>query len=251
MTALADRLRRAHSRAMMVGWDFSRLDGRLSADDPPWDFEADCLSALRTARTAADLGTGGGERLLALLARMPQEDRGTIAATEGWAPNLPVARRALAPAGIEVLPYDSEAGDALPFAPAALDLVMARHESFDPVEVAQSLCPGGRLLTQQVDGTEAGELREWFGGEPQHPEVTLDRMTHDLTAAGLRIEVGEEWTGTMVFSGAEALVEYLGLVPWDVPGFNVDDHLPMLARLDAGGSIAVTQKRFRVTAVRL
>lgn len=211
MSELADRLRAAHAEATMTGWDFSRLDGRLRADAPPWDFEADCRTALGASRTAADLGTGGGERLLALLAALPPEtapaepgqQRRTVTATEGWEPNLPVARAALAPAGVEVLAYDSE----------------------------------------------AGELREWFGGAPLHPEVRLPLMVAELAAAGLTVDRAEDWAGTMEFCDAEALVEYLGLVPWDVPGFAVDDHLETLARLDAA-PIQVTQKRFRVTAHR-
>lgn len=211
MSELADRLRAAHAEATMTGWDFSRLDGRLRADAPPWDFEADCRTALGASRTAADLGTGGGERLLALLAGLPPgtapaepgQQRRTVTATEGWEPNLPVARAALAPAGIAVLPYDSE----------------------------------------------AGELREWFGGAPLHPEVRLPLMVAELAAAGLTVDRAEDWAGTMEFCDAEALVEYLGLVPWDVPGFAVDDHLETLARLDAA-PIQVTQKRFRVTAHR-
>ena len=211
MRELAARLRAAHAEATMTGWDFSRLDGRLHADDPPWDFEADCRTALGASRTAADLGTGGGERLLALLAGLPTgrapaepgQQRPTVTATEGWEPNLPVAGAALAPAGVEVLAYDSE----------------------------------------------AGELREWFGGAPLHPEVRLPIMVAELAAAGLTVDRAEDWAGTMEFRDAEALVEYLGLVPWDVPGFAVDDHLETLARLDAA-PIRVTQKRFRVTAHR-
>ncbi|QCP05303.1 SAM-dependent methyltransferase [Brevibacterium sp. CS2] len=211
MRELAARLRAAHAEATMTGWDFSRLDGRLRADDPPWDFEADCRTALGASRTAADLGTGGGERLLALLAGLPTgrapaepgQQRPTVTATEGWEPNLPVAGAALAPAGVEVLAYDSE----------------------------------------------AGELREWFGGAPLHPEVRLPIMVAELAAAGLTVDRAEDWAGTMEFRDAEALVEYLGLVPWDVPGFAVDDHLETLVRLDAA-PIQVTQKRFRVTAHR-
>ena len=44
---LLESLRRAHAEARMTGWDFSALKGRLIADDPWWDFEADCLDAMR------------------------------------------------------------------------------------------------------------------------------------------------------------------------------------------------------------
>ena len=72
---LLESLRRAHAEARMTGWDFSALEGRLIADDPWWDFEADCLDAMRYARAIADLGTGGGERLIRLVDALP-DDRG-------------------------------------------------------------------------------------------------------------------------------------------------------------------------------
>ena len=66
----------------MVGWDFSRLDGRMWSDEPPWDFEVLCAEALRDAHDVLDLGTGGGERLIELLEALPQPWP-KIAATEG------------------------------------------------------------------------------------------------------------------------------------------------------------------------
>jgi hypothetical protein len=52
---------------------------------------------MRAGTTLLDLDTGGGE-LLAASAPLP---RRTIA-TEGWAPNVPVARDRLSPLGVEV-----------------------------------------------------------------------------------------------------------------------------------------------------
>lgn len=60
----------------------------------------------------------------------------------------------------------------------------------------------------------------------------------------------EDWSGGMTFKDAEALVTYLGLLPWDVPeGFTVDAHADALLRLDSA-PITVTQRRFRVYAVK-
>jgi methyltransferase type 11 len=46
------------------------------------------------------------------------------------------------------------------------------------------------------------------------------------------------------------LVIYLGYVPWDVPGFSVDEHLERLSELAASPGIAVTQRRFRIHATK-
>jgi SAM-dependent methyltransferase len=306
----AVRLRAAHAGTAMHGWDFSVLDGRLAADDPPWDFEAQCARALAEASAAVDLGTGGGERLIRLLREVGESagdasqgagsgsasalnasarsvsagsgpagsgsagagrggagrggagsggaGRGgagrdgprKVSATEAWPPNLPRARTALEPWGVTVHDYDADRGDRLPFPDASVDLVMCRHESFDTAEIARVLRRGGLFLNQQVDGRDAQELRDWFGGEPQAPHVRLANAETEAEAAGLRVTHADEWAGTMEFADAEALVTYMALVPWDVPGFEVDPHLSTLAQLDAERPIRVTQRRFRCCARR-
>src|SRR5699024_6859928 len=136
--------------------------------------------------------------------------------------------------------YDAEKGDRLPFADGSIDLIMCRHEAVDLAEAARVLAPGGVLLDQQVDGRDAHELREWFGGQAQYPHVRLDVDRQAASDAGLMVDVAEEWSGAMEFDGVEALVTYLGLVPWDVPHFRVADHADQLHRLAALAAIRVT-----------
>lgn len=246
--SLLERLTAAHERATMVGWDFSDLDDRLDADEPPWDFEDLCGSAWSASDSVLDMGTGGGERLLALWERAGARGPQRLEATEGWAPNVTVARQALKPLGVSVAEYDSESGEPMPFPSQSFDVVMARHESYDVGEVARVLRPGGRLLTQQIHGHDAEELRTWFGGQPVYPEVTLERYAAAAVAAGLVIDGQGQWRGRMIFSDAEALVQYIGLVPWDVPGFSVQEHLAKLRELEENRPIVVSQRRFWLTA---
>ena len=245
--SMLQRLITAHEDSRMVGWDFSRLGGRLVTDEPDWEFDAMCVEAMSAAESVLDMGTGGGERLLVLLEQLGGASL-TVAATEGWTPNIAVAREALGPLGIEVAEYDNENGVPMPFPSATFDLVLAAHESFDAHEVARVLRPGGRLLTQQVDGRDAEELRDWFGGPPAYPGVSLHHYSAAAESAGLTIESQGEWSGSMRFSDAGALVEYMGLVPWDVPGFTVAPHVQKLMELDANRPIVVTQRRFWLAA---
>jgi len=120
----------------------------------------------------------------------------------------------------------------------------------DLAEVARVLVPGGVLLDQQVDGRDAQELRDWFGGEMQYPQVRLDADRQAATAAGLVVDEAQEWAGRMTFADVEALVVYLGLVPWDVPDFRVDDHRETLRQLAEHPSIRITQRRYRLYARR-
>lgn len=250
MPELSERLRDAYANSTMVGWDFSRLEGRMTATQPNWDFEGDCRAALARSRRAVDLGTGGGERLISLLGGTDPEPA-TLFATEGWEPNLPVARRNLEPHGIEVRRYDADAGDQMPFDSGSLDLIMSRHEAYDVRELARTIVPGGRFLTQQVHGHDSQELRDWFGGDVQYPHVTLEQMTSELRDNGFQLELAEEWKGPMTFDGTESLVEYMGLVPWDVPEFTVDNHLATLETLESQKPIQITQMRFRIYASRI
>lgn len=125
---------------------------------------------------------------------------------------------------------------------------MARHESYEAAEVARVLAPGGRFLTQQVDGYDAPEIHEWFGDDFRYPDVTADAYAVGLRDAGMRIDRVDEWSGYMRFADATALVTYLALVPWDAPGFSVEAHEQRLLDLEAAAPIAVTQRRFRIYA---
>lgn len=245
---LIDELRAIHERTQMVGWDFSRLEGRLVSDEQWWDFEADCLDAMRSSSEITDLGTGGGERLIRLIDELPDREARQLVATEGWKPNVPEARENLAPYGVKVYEYDPESGETMPFDDGSFDLVLSRHEGIDAAEVARVLAPGGRFLTQQVEAYDAEELHDWFGAEYLYPEVTAPRYEAELESAGLHVDTVDEWSGTMEFADVQALVTYIGLVPWDVPGFTVDDHSDKLRELAEWSSIRVSQRRFRVYA---
>lgn len=242
------RLEAAHERSRMLGWDFSALDGRLIADDPPWDFREMCVEAMAAQSRTLDMGTGGGEFLLTLMEHLGTRRPAHMSATEGWEPNVLLSRKRLEPFGIEVVGYDSEVDESMPFEADSFDVVVARHESYDADEVARVLRQGGLFLTQQVHGRDAEELRTWFGGHTAYPDATLEHHVAAAQEAGLAIEAQQEWSGHMHFSDAQTLVEYMALVPWDVPGFRVAEHLDTMVDLDAIRPIVVTQGRFCIAA---
>lgn len=245
---------RAEESEQPEGWDFSALDGRMWADPPPWDLDAIWGEALGAAQHVLDMGTGGGEHLLRFRALLPAD----VVATEGWPPNVPVARKALEPHGIQVTDFGAPDHDPdsapMPFPEGRFDLVLNRHEAYSPREVARVLAPGGVLLTQQVGSGELPELHALLGAEPEEPTVTYDGFVADAEAAGLRVVDGEEFTGAYRFVDVAALVAYLQRVPWQVPeDFSVDGYADALLELherSAGGEIALTQRRFWLRARR-
>src|SRR5262245_6424796 len=126
------------------GWDWGVFHGRMTDDgDLPWDYEALVRDRLPAASSLLDLGTGGGEVLASMVPLPPR-----TAATEGYPPNLPVARARLEPLGVEVVAAD----DALPFPDGSFELVVNRHTPYDPREVRRVLADGGTFVTQQVAG---------------------------------------------------------------------------------------------------
>lgn len=198
-----------------------------------------------------DLGTGGGERLSRLADAFP----GLMFATEAYPPNLDIARTRLAPLGVTVLPYEAAdvVGGPLPFPDGSLDAVLDRHESYDPREVARVLGPGGRFVTQQVDGSDASDLLALFGLAPRLPEVRLDQFVPAAEAAGLVIERAEEWWGESAFDDVGALVYYLNATQ-TVPDFSVERYRSVLLDLEhrrrEAGPLTFRCGRFVIAARR-
>lgn len=238
---------RARHAEPTTGWDFSCFGDSIRSEEPPWSYGDLARSALAGARSALDLGTGGGEVLLGLADALPED----TVATEGWLPNLPVAAAALAGRGIPVAAYDAEADPRLPFDDCRFDVVLARHEAYVATEVARVLNPGGVFLTQQVDGRDLAETIDLFGGTLRYPGVTLAHLRAEAEAAGLVVEYAVDWTGTLTFPDVATLVSYLRMTPWQVPDdFAVDRYHDVLLDLHASGRpLAFTQRRFVLRCV--
>ena len=246
--ALLDQWRAAHA-APVRGYDLSELDDRIVEDDPePWSYQNLARTVLGGAEAVLDLGTGGGEILLDLLSALPAD----TVATEGWAPNLPVATATLATPCIPVVAYDAAVDDALPFISGRFDVVLARHAAYVASEVYRVLRPGGRFLTEQVDGRDLEEIDAVLGGRPAHRGIRLDALRAEALAAGFQLIADEESTGQRTFSDVTALVRYLAFEPWQVPeDFTVDRYARQLLALHHDGRpLTFTRARFCLIAIR-
>ncbi|MGD7706502.1 class I SAM-dependent methyltransferase [Microlunatus sp. Y2014] len=243
---------RAEEGGQPEGWDFSSLGGRMTGTPLPWDLDAMYRELLGRASRVLDMGTGGGEYLRSFADDLPDD----TVATEGWRPNVPVARAALQPYGIEVVEHDPDSEPRMPFPDGRFDLVLNRHEAFDVAELARVLAPGGTFVTQQVGGLEVGELHALTGKQPDNPQVTLERCRSALGDAGLEVVASGQDSGWYEFVDVAALVAYLQLVPWDVPDdFSVDRYRDALLTLHERGPaigkpVRLTKLRFWIRAVR-
>lgn len=200
------------------GWDFSWLSGRASEDRPSWRYAELVADRSAGASRMLDIQSGGGE-MLSTLPRHPP----LLVATEGYPPNVAVAARLLRPLGAHVVAAQDDR-PALPFTDGSFDLVVSRH----PVvtwweEIARVLCPGGTFLSQQVGPASVGELGELMLGTRMHGSARDPRLARSAAeAAGLVVgDLRDERLRT-VFFDIGAVVSFLRLVIWIVPGFTVE-----------------------------
>lgn len=233
------------------GWDFSWFEGRATEERPAWGYARGVGERLGSARAVLDIQTGGGEVSAAALrasARVPD----TVAATESWAPNVKLARQALAPFGGTVAHVADEA--ALPFGDGSFDLVVSRH----PVvtvwpQIARVLAPGGSYFSQQVGPGTNRELTDFMmGPQPVGQARNPQRAVAGATAEGLEVTDLREQALRVEFFDVAAVVYFLRKVIWTVPGFTVDGYRDQLRRMcehiAANGSFVSHSRRFLIEA---
>lgn len=205
-----------------------RLEGCVEEESPPWDYEELVRHELGFAGSALDVGTGDGAFLASLEDALPVE----MHATEGWPPDLCLARAALEPLGVHVREYDSECGEPLPYPDSSVDLVFARDEAYAAAEVARVLRPGGWFVTEQTEGHHLDDLAALFGGGHAYPPVTLPGLRREAEGAGLTVERIEGWHGRIRFAGVDALLGYLRRTPWQLPeDFSIERYADTLMDL--------------------
>lgn len=219
------------------GWDFGVFAGRMVAGEPPWSYEQLVRERLPRKSSLLDLGTGGGE-LLSTFAPLPAR----TAATEEYAPNLPIARKRLEPLGVEV--HEDLEG----FADQSFELILSRHESYDPAEIRRVLTPGGTFITQQVGGLDLAEVNSALGAPPhEYLAWNLKAAVEELVEAGFEVDWQEEAHVPTVFHDVGALVLFLRITPWQVPDFDVVRYAEELRALPM--PFEATAHRFALRAV--
>jgi hypothetical protein len=162
-------------------------------------------------------------------------------AYEEWAPTIPAAVRTLRPLGVHLVralgsvdnvsahPAPSRRG--LPFADGAFDLVIDRHEAFDPAEVGRITRSGGTFVTQQVGSDEAASVRALFDLPLDQPAWDADVATAQLAAAGWRVDDVREERVLSQFTDIAALIGYVRSTPWAYADLELAAALPRLSQL--------------------
>ena len=238
---------RRDEAAQFRGWDFSYLRGRMVQTQPPWDYLGLASEKARASRALLDQATGDGAVLASI-----GPFAGFATAIESYLPNVAIAAERLAPMSVPVVAANEAAP--MPFAPGAFDLVLNRHGGIQPAYVAEVLSPGGWCLTQQVGGRSLSDLMAHFGAKPKWPNNVLGDVSARFAAAGLDVELAQEWSGKATFADVGAVIYFLRAVPWLVDDFSIDRHLPQLAtmqeRFERLGELAFETSYFLLLARR-
>lgn len=248
MTSDFERLVRAAEAAPIEGWNFDFLDGRAVEERPTWRYFDRVCERVATAESLLEIQAGTG----AMIGTLPAGPALAVA-TDGHPPSIAIAGprlRARAMHLVAVSPTDV----GLPFASDTFGLVISRHpiEPWWP-EIARVLRPGGSYFAQHVGPHSLRTLSERFLGplpeqSQRHPDVER-RAAQD---AGLVVDAMDLERPRVAFFDIGAVVYFLRLVPWIVPGFTTTRYYDALFDLHcairADGAFETTASRTLVDA---
>ncbi|MFD0871610.1 Uncharacterised protein [Chlamydia abortus] len=233
------------TRQDFSGWDFSYITrtGRMGSQLLSWSYGSMAIPLIRKAKSMLDMGTGGGE-FLSLLSPFPKE----AFATEGYLPNVPIARKRLEPLGVKVVQIEDDFN--LPFQNRQFDLILNQHESYSPEEVRRIIADDGIFLTQQAGGLDCREINEMMG-VPLNEEFAhwnLETAVMELEANGFEISTRKEEFPIQRFYDTASLIYYLQAIPWQIPDFDPEKYADPLYEIHQiireNGYFDVSQHRF-------
>jgi len=208
------------------GWDFSHLNGRMIEDPLPWSYTDIIYEYMKNSNCMLDMGTGGGE-FLDSLSNLPNE----VFATEGYEPNIVLARKKLANKKIEVKVVKEDG--ILNFNNCLFDLIINRHESYNVNELFRVLKPDSYFITQQVGGMNDYNINSYLGAlQPKYFNWCLAKTIEELYKAGFSIIKKREAVGKTRFFDIKSIVYYLKCIPWQIEDFSIDKYFGRLKILN-------------------
>jgi SAM-dependent methyltransferase len=238
------------------GWDFSYITGTGRMQEVPirWNYYSKINPYLCNADRLLDLGTGGGERL-SKFTPLPKETY----ATEGYKPNVEIAKKTLEPLGIKVIEVDGKAGPPfnsnLPFEDNYFDLIIDRHEAYCPQEINRILKDDAHFITQQVGSATIMNLIQLFDNKGlEVSNWNLNYAEKELLQANFDIVSSMEELSFIRFYDIGALGIYIKAFPWVFPEFTArkyeNELLYIHKRILNNGFIDVLYHLFFIDAVK-
>ena len=201
------------------GWDFSWAKNRWHESEPAWNYRQLVEDKIKKSSSLLDMGTGGGE-FLASLENIPEK----TSATEGYPPNILIAKEVLRPKGIEVVPVADD--NLLPFDNETFDLIINRHESFDLPEIWRVLKPQGLFITQQVGPKDCIQVNQFLEApiEPDSLDWQLSQVINEVTNSGFQLINSQDQLLDSIFYDIGAIIIFLKVIEWQIPDFSIEKY---------------------------
>lgn len=212
--------------APFQGWDFSYIKDRMIEDKLNWNYKEIVEKYLYGKETLLDMDTGGGE-FLCSLSNLPTK----TFATEGYEPNIAIAKSKLKEKSIELKPIKTD-GE-IPFEDNFFDIIINRHGDYEINELKRTLKTGGLFITQQVGGLNGIDINMAFEAEAmEHNDWCLIKNMDNFQNIGMEIIDFDEKVGKMKFNDIGAFVYYLKCIPWQVKDFTLDKYYKKLVLIN-------------------
>lgn len=231
------------------GWDFSFIteSGRMSNSMLSWSYGSMVVPLVQKSSSMLDMGTGGGE-LLSKFQPFPEK----VCATEGYLPNVPVAKKRLDPLGVEVFQINED--NLLPFRDNQFDLIINKHEAYSPTEVLRVLTNDGIFITQQVGGTDCTGINQALGAPINNEFLhwNLSFAKNEMLENGFEVIEAKEEFPVQRFYDVGALLYYLQAIPWQIPDYKMENYFEEFYKIhkliQSNGYFDVKQHRFILKA---
>ena len=239
-----------NTKKNFTGWDFSELTDtdRMVSSPLSWSYFSEVSKYIcqNEVNTMLDMGTGGGEFLSKFIILPPN-----TYATEGYEPNIPIARKRLNPLGVKVVKVEN---NVLKFADNYFDLIINRHESYSVEEVKRVLKSDSFFITQQVGSENCLGINRALGVKEDMGLGTwkLDFAKQQLKKDRFKLIKSFEEFPKLRFYDMGALIYYLKAVPWQVENFSVESFKPKLKEIhefiQSNNYFEVSEHRFFIIA---
>jgi len=193
------------------GWDFSSV--RDARDPTPWEYSDVARRYLRPSSRVLDIGTGGGERFIALA-----PDFGSGMGIDASPTMIRTARENVPPSMAGKISFKVMRAEALAFPDASFDAVLNRHAPVYVEEIVRVLRPEGVFITQQVGMRNTENICSLFGCGPGgsyawDPSQSVDRLAEVFHRSGCAVVARAEYNVRYYFRDVESLIFWLKAVP--------------------------------------
>ena len=192
-----------------IGWDFSSIKCRT--ENEAWNFYDEVRKYCDAHTVLLDIGSGGGEKVLAIAPEVL-----LLIGVDAAQAMIQAARANLLKTGLANVRFFTMRAEKLGFPEGFFQRVSCRHCSFDAREVARVLTEDGVFLTQQVSEADKLNIKgafrrgQNFGREDGTQKNAYER---ELKKAGFREVQVLDYDATEYYQTAEDLFFLLKHTP--------------------------------------